>query len=85
MNKVEAFGCEWCGMTSRTKGNVKRHEENFCRKNPNRKKCGNCKNAQFDETGYFCDEIEDFLYISINANTDCKYFENENQPKTKKQ
>ena len=79
MEEIKAFGCDYCGMTSRTKGNVKRHELNSCRKNPNRKTCGKCKNLDFDDIdGYFCDEAEEFIHYSLNINMDCNYFVRKN-------
>jgi hypothetical protein len=47
MKSVEAFGCDYCSMVSLFKSSVKRHESNSCRKNTNRKTCGNCKNIDF--------------------------------------
>jgi len=76
MKEVNAFGCDYCGMTSRTKGNVKRHEQKSCRKNPNRKTCRACKNLDYDdEDGYFCDKIEGYISHPLNVGMDCKYFE----------
>jgi len=50
MNKIEAWGCEWCNMVSRFPGSVKRHERHYCRKNPNRVACSNCSNCTIGET-----------------------------------
>ncbi len=77
MKEVNAFGCEYCGMTSRNKYSVRRHELYWCRKNPNRKACRNCSNLNPDhcEDGYYCDEIEDYICHPLNADmSDCVFY-----------
>ncbi len=78
MIEVKAYSCDYCAMTSRNKGCVKRHEINSCRKNPNRKTCVNCKNLDFDDPqdGYFCDKIDSHIYHPLNMNmSECKFYE----------
>jgi hypothetical protein len=45
--QVQAWGCEWCNMTSRSKGAVVRHERHHCRKH---KHCDICARFNWHET-----------------------------------
>ncbi len=75
MINVEAYKCDHCSMTSLRKYSVKRHENETCRKNPNRKTCANCKNLEFEpEEGYYCDEIESIIEHPVNISMDCRNF-----------
>ncbi len=75
MKEVNAFGCDYCGMTSRNKYNVMRHELNSCRKNPNRKTCLNCNNLDPDQSEEYCNEIEDYICHSLNVDMDdCVFY-----------
>ena len=50
---IEAYGCDYCAMTSLTKSSVVRHEKKSCRGNIQRKTCRNCKHYYLDsETVY---------------------------------
>jgi len=42
MQELMAYGCDHCGMTSRHRSSVLRHEKSTCKKNPNRKACITC-------------------------------------------
>lgn len=42
MEKISAYGCSSCAMTSRYSSSVLRHERDSCRKNPARKTCLTC-------------------------------------------
>jgi hypothetical protein len=48
MKQIQAYGCDYCSMTSRYKGHVIRHEKSRCRKNPNRSHCKGCVNLEFE-------------------------------------
>lgn len=44
MEIIQAFGCSYCGMASRYKASVIRHEAEYCKSNQSRKACINCVN-----------------------------------------
>lgn len=53
MEIITAYGCSYCGMTSRHKYSVSRHESFTCKKNQYRSRCGNCEHLFEDsETHY---------------------------------
>ena len=53
MEIIQAFGCSHCGMASRLKSSVRRHENNTCKKNNDRKTCLNCNHYSLEsETIY---------------------------------
>ncbi len=49
MELIQVYGCDHCSMVSRRKGSVSRHEFSFCKKNPNRTTCLNCKQMDYEE------------------------------------
>lgn len=74
MKRVQAWQCDYCGMTSIYKANVKRHEEKVCQKAP--MACGTCKHFipgdVFDIIGYCRMEDERLL---DGKRTRCKGWE----------
>jgi len=45
--EIKAYGCDFCGMASRRKSSVVRHEKHACKSNPNRKSCSTCKHLEY--------------------------------------
>jgi hypothetical protein len=70
VKEINVFGCDYCAMVSRRKGSVARHEANYCRKNPNRITCGNCKHMLFEEGS--CEEGENGQSFHISAEWYCE-------------
>jgi len=51
--KTQAFKCSHCGMTSLYRTHVTRHENDSCRKNPDRRGCDTCRHYFIEwETQY---------------------------------
>lgn len=76
MKTIQAFGCDYCAMTSRRKSSVIRHEIYSCRKNTNRVACSLCSNLEDDADGRHCSEgAADFMWDSVNENRICDKFE----------
>lgn len=75
MKILQAFGCSYCGMTSRRKSSVLRHEAYSCRKSPNRVACSICVWLDKDESGFYCEEdAADFMWDGVNENRICEKF-----------
>jgi len=53
MELISAYGCSFCGMSSRHKSSVKRHERRQCKKNPHRSRCGNCVHLYEDSETFY--------------------------------
>ncbi len=49
MKQIQAWGCDYCAMSSRRRSSVVRHESNHCRKNPARVRCDGCKHFSYEE------------------------------------
>ena len=54
MKQIQAYGCDYCSMTSRYKGHVVRHEKHSCRKNPDRANCRSCKHLEYESETPAC-------------------------------
>ncbi len=76
--KCEGHSCSYCNMMSKSNSSVLRHERDFCRKNPNRKNCWNCKHFEWDKSDTddspYCLFKEDYTDYSPNENNKCEDF-----------
>lgn len=59
--QITAWKCPWCGMISRYKANVVRHEK-MCYSNPATRSCSTCKHSSYYpgcagdiSDGYYCE------------------------------
>lgn len=79
MKLISVYGCDYCSMVSRRKGSVARHETYYCRKNPSRKTCANCVNANYELPdmsvgefgGWCCEKEHDIDQQNMNGNINC--------------
>jgi hypothetical protein len=62
MKTAIAYKCDFCNMVSIYKSSVLRHEKMYCRKNPDRQFCHNCKDVNI-----CLDYIDDSPYETNNC------------------
>ena len=67
--KTQAFRCSHCGMTSLYRTHVTRHENDSCRKNPDRRGCPTCRHASVEHETTAADPANPYDYdISYKVN-----------------